>query len=287
MNTTKVGAILALIMIGLIINRADAEERSVNWTLPNQQTALADYFDGSADKSGVLILHGFLQTKTFSTVARLAEGLADADYPVLTPTLSLGLSNRKKSIDCEAIHTHSMASDTAEIDHWVRWLAATTGKPVTLVGHSIGSVKLLAYLAAYPDAPVKKAIFISLIYFGPGPINAESDADLLEAKAMVARGVGGELQEFGLGFCRKYLTTPDNYLSYLEWTEDKVADTARSLGIPVQIVMGSKDNRFTEGWKAKLAERGLSIVSIEGANHFFDREHEFDLLDEVQRLLDE
>ena len=51
--------------------------------------------------------------------------------------------------------------------------------------------------------------------------------------------------------------------------------------------MGSKDNRFTEGWKAKLAERGLSIVSIEGANHFFDREHEFDLLDEVQRLLDE
>ena len=61
-------------------------------------TAEADYWPGEADKPAVLILHGFLQTREFPTVRRLAEALADEGYSVLTPSLTLGLNRRRQSL---------------------------------------------------------------------------------------------------------------------------------------------------------------------------------------------
>lgn len=46
-------------------------------------TANADYLTGERSKPAVLVLHGFLQTRDFQTVATLARGIGDAGYPVL------------------------------------------------------------------------------------------------------------------------------------------------------------------------------------------------------------
>jgi dienelactone hydrolase len=47
--------------------------------------ASAEYRVGERSKPAVLMLHGFLQTREFSTVATLSRGLHDAGYTVLSP----------------------------------------------------------------------------------------------------------------------------------------------------------------------------------------------------------
>ena len=120
--------------------------------------ASAEYLPGQRDKPAVLLLHGFLQTRAFPTVATLARGLHDAGYSVLSPTLSLGIPNREKSLACEAVHTHSLNDDVMEITRWVTWLKSQGHRSIVLVGHSFGSMQLLAYLTVAPDAAVKAYI---------------------------------------------------------------------------------------------------------------------------------
>src|SRR4030066_1423496 len=126
-------------------------------------TASAEYLIGERSKPAVLLLHGFLQTRDFPTVATLARGLQDAGYTVLAPTLSLNIPNRAQSLACEAVHKHSLDDDVAEIGRWVRWLKSRGHHSIVLVGHSFGSLQLLAYLSLKPDAAVKAYIGASLI----------------------------------------------------------------------------------------------------------------------------
>ena len=126
-------------------------------------TASAEYLVGERNKPAVLLLHGFLQTREFPTVATLARGLHDAGYTVLSPTLSLNIPNRKQSLACEAVHRHSLDDDVAEIGRWVNWLKSRGHRAIVLLGHSFGSLQLLAYLSAKPDAAVKGYIGTSLI----------------------------------------------------------------------------------------------------------------------------
>src|SRR5512143_4272871 len=102
--------------------------------------ANAEYLIGERSKPAVLLLHGFLQTRAFPTVATLARGLQDAGYSVLSPTLSLGIPNRTQSLACEAVHRHSLDADVAEISRWVGWLKAHGHHAIVLVGHSFGSL---------------------------------------------------------------------------------------------------------------------------------------------------
>ena len=118
-------------------------------------TASAEYLIGERGKPAVLLLHGFLQTREFPTVATLARGLQDAGYTVLSPTLSLNIPNRAQSLACEAVHTHSLDDDVIEIARWVGWLKSQGHHSIVLVGHSFGSLQLLAYLSLKPDAAVK------------------------------------------------------------------------------------------------------------------------------------
>ncbi len=110
-------------------------------------TASAEYLIGERSKPAVLLIHGFLQTREFPTVATLARGLQDASYTVLSPTLSLNIPSRTQSLACEAVHKHSMDEDVDEIGRWVRWLKSNGHRDIVLLGHSFGSLQLLAYLS--------------------------------------------------------------------------------------------------------------------------------------------
>src|SRR5574340_930443 len=89
--------------------------------------ASAEYLAGQADRPAVLLLHGFLQTRAFSTVGALARGMHDAGYAVLSPTLSLGIPGRNKSLACEAVHAHSLDDDVTGIARWAHRKAGTPG----------------------------------------------------------------------------------------------------------------------------------------------------------------
>lgn len=249
-----------------------------------RRIAQATYIEGDNGANPVLILHGFLQTREFPTVNRLANSLNEAGYTVLTPTLTLGLNKRKKSLACEAIHTHNTKSDTAEIEQWVNWLSEKTGKPVTLIGHSAGSQTLLGYMSHYDVNKMDKSIFISMTYFSQGPSAHETPELAQRAQKNLEQGYNS-MDTYALSFCKTYPTRAGDFLSYYEWDRKKVAGIATEYADIINVIIGTGDQRIDADWTEQLKQNGVSVIAIEGANHFFDQAHEFDLLDVIENLL--
>jgi pimeloyl-ACP methyl ester carboxylesterase len=253
--------------------------------MQNGLLASAEYLQANQQKTPILILHGFLQTRDFFTIRRIADALHEEGYNVLLPNLSLGIDQRKQSLPCEAIHTHSMDQDRDEIAKWVDWLYQKTAQPVTLIGHSMGSLTLLAYLHSHPpQESIKQAILVSLIAFEQGPIAKESSID--RDRAEEAQAIGRkDIQNYRLAFCDSYPTQPSHYLSYINWNQPQVHSALLGLSLKPSIILGGSDNRLSPDWKPILMNIRANVIEIDGANHFFDHAHEFDLLDNIIQIL--
>ena len=244
--------------------------------------ASAEYLDGQRDKPAILLLHGFLQTRDFPIVATLARGLRDAGYPVLSPTLSLNIPNRSQSLACEAIHRHSMDDDIGEITHWVSWLKSRGHRSIVLVGHSFGSLQLLAYLDAKPDKTVKG-------FFGPSLIETRigmtARAPLItQLKDQVQHGQKTLVSQ-QISFCKKYLSTPDDLVSYIRWDQPRTLAALKNSPVRTQLIMGGADEMIGATWVKSLKQEKVPMVILAGANHFMDGEHEFDLLENALEFL--
>jgi pimeloyl-ACP methyl ester carboxylesterase len=263
-----------------------AESARIELEVQRGLIAEADFWPGEIDRPAVLILHGFLQTREFPTVRRLATVLADEGWSVLTPTLSLGVNRRVQSLPCEAIHTHSIEQDAAELEAWVRWLFQHTGQAPVLIGHSTGGVQVAALLHSRPQIPVAQAVMISLTYFGDSPDSPDADRRLVEARqAEHARPAA--IDSFALSFCRSYATTPARLLSYLNWDAATLKSALLAQDRPVTVIIGGDDQRIDRSWLAALEAGGVQLRSIAGADHFFDLAHEFELADEVIATLEQ
>lgn len=248
--------------------------------------AEAEYWPGEADLPAVLLLHGFLATREFPTIHRLSEALAGEGFSVLAPTLSLGMSRRRQSVACEAIHTHSMEQDVAELRTWTRWLAERTGKAPVVIGHSAGGAQLTAMLDADRDLEIARAILVSLSYFGEeqGP----DEAGFLRARATADQTLAADaMYRYSLSYCKTYVTTPSNLLSYLKWDKERLMLALTGSEVPVSVIYGDRDERIDKVWIETLRTGGAAVRPVAGANHFFDLAHEFDLLDEVLRAISE
>ncbi len=244
----------------------------------------ADYWPGEAGMPAVLIVHGFLQTREFPTVRRLAEALADQGYSVLTPTLTLGLNRRRQSLACEAIHTHSMQRDVAELRAWALWLAQRTGKSPVLIGHSTGGLQLAVLRDAHPEMAISKVLIISPSYFGEeqGPRGVAA----LRARAIEHSSHDDqEVHGYTLGYCTKYVTTAEGLVSYLDWDRDRLRAALVQGVVPVAIIYGDEDERIDTTWLDGIAGGTTRVHPVRGANHFFDLAHESDLLGEVVKVI--
>ncbi|MES9818209.1 MAG: alpha/beta fold hydrolase [Candidatus Thiodiazotropha sp.] len=247
-------------------------------------TINAEYLDTTSSASPILILHGFLQTRDFFTVRRIGYALHEAGYKVLLPNLSLGIDNRQQSLACEAVHDHSIQQDTHEIALWVDWLYDQTDRPVTLIGHSAGSLNLVSYLDAYPESPVEKSLLISLIAFLQGPVAKENTAERLRAKDDLNLN-GVRIERYRLAYCDHYATTAKDYLSYLAWDPNRTLKAISGMKVKPTIIFGGGDNRLDPDWKPQLQSHQAHIIEIDGADHFFDHAYEFDLLDGIEKSL--
>ncbi len=245
--------------------------------------ASAGYLIGEPGKPAVLLLHGFLQTRDFPTVATLARGLQDAGYTVLAPTLSLNIPNRAQSLACEAVHRHSLDDDVAEIGRWVSWLKSHGHRSIVLVGHSFGSLQLLAYLSLKPDAAVKAYIGTSLIEAQIGTTARPALIAQLEDRVLDKQRT---LVNQTLSFCRKYPSTPEGLLSYVRWDQARLLTALKQSPVSVKLIMGGRDDMMEHGWLKALALVQAPMVIVNGANHFMDGSHEFDLLEHTLKSLD-
>ena len=256
-----------------------ARADSVQLAMPDKLVAQAEFRKGSADLPALILLHGFLQTQEFPTIHGLVEGLATAGHTVLAPTLTLGIPQRKQSMACEAIHTHTMQDVTGEIGAWVKWLKARHSGPIILLGHSFGSLELLAYLSARPDPAISKFIGVSIIE-GRLNLTATDTARLIAELRAAMKSGAPRLITRQFSYCRNYQATPASLLSYVEWTPQRVLDASARLPVASVFIMGGRDDRLDSGWVDRLKARNR-VTLIPGANHFMDGEHEFDLLDAV------
>lgn len=279
-----VTALILALLAAVLPIRVDAGSARVELDTPSGAIAEADYWPGAADRPAILIAHGFLQTREFPTVRRLAEALAGQGYSVLTPSLSLGLDRRKRSLACEALHTHSMPIDVAELRAWTAWLARRTGKPPVLIGHSSGGVQLAALLDTQRDLAVNQAILIGPSYFGAD--QAEQRRAELKALAaeQLARG-DDDMHRFALGYCHSYVTTAAGLASYLDWDAERLQAVLAGARAPVTVVFGDRDRYVDRAWLEALGESGVGLRPVAGADHFFDLSHQFELFDEVMQLI--
>jgi pimeloyl-ACP methyl ester carboxylesterase len=246
-------------------------------------SASAEYLAGQSNKPALLLVHGFLQTREFPTVATLADGLQDAGYSVLSPTLSLGIPQRKQSLACEAVHRHSLDDDIAEISRWVDWLKSHGHRSIVLVGHSFGSLQLLAYLDAHPDKAIKAYIGASLV---EAQVNSTSRPALIRQLETLAANKQRTLVTHALSFCRKYTSTPEDLLTYVRWDQARTLAALKASPVSVQLIMGDQDEILGQDWIKALQHVQTPMVIVEGANHFMDGEHEFDLLETTLRYLE-
>ncbi|MEW8586939.1 MAG: alpha/beta hydrolase, partial [Candidatus Thiodiazotropha sp.] len=73
--------------------------------------------------------------------------------------------------------------------------------------------------------------------------------------------------------------------SYLAWDQQRTLQAISAIRPEPTIIFGGSDNRLGPDWKPQLQARNASIIEIDGANHFFDHTHEFDLLDSIEQSL--
>ncbi|MCU7916037.1 MAG: alpha/beta hydrolase, partial [Candidatus Thiodiazotropha sp. (ex Gloverina cf. vestifex)] len=225
----------------------------------------AELLPGQEEGKTILILHGFLQTRDFFTVRRLADALNDEGHTILLPNLALGINHRRQSLACEAIHAHSLEQDVREIAQWVEWLHKYQVKPVTIIGHSAGSLLLLAYLTGAPEAPIEDALLISLIPFAQGPIAKESEADRLNATNQLEKN-SREVSSYPLAFCDKFMTTAGNYLSYVNWNSEKSLVSLKKLSFKPMVILGGQDKRLGDDWLPRLKQACRYLVKDFGTS---------------------
>lgn len=274
-------AVARRLALGFMLALAAASRaETVILKLPSRLEARAEYRAGQVDKPAVLILHGFLQTHEFSTVHHLTDGLAGEGYTVLAPTLSLGITQRKQSLACEAIHTHTLQDDFRELDAWLTWLKKKGHHRIVLLGHSHGSTELTAYLLKGAVVPIEKLIAVSIVEVVSSQDSALDRALERQLRQRLDRGERRPVTH-PLSFCRKFVATPESFLSYLQWSPERILASIRKVSIPYTLIMGGRDDRLGPGWIEQLQATGKTVRVIEGANHFLDGQHEFDLLDIV------
>lgn len=257
----------------------------VDAKLASGKVATANYHEGAKNQVAVLALHGFLQTRTFPTVASIVETASIAGYTTLAPTLTLGISRRNQSLPCEAVHMHSLDEDVAEVAFWVRWLTKKGHTRIVLVGHSYGNLQVLTYMRRNPASAVKQLLLISLsdveVKQSAGQRTALAQG-LRERLAQDSKGLVGA----AVGHCKNYVSPPAKLLSYLSITRDSILEALAQSTVPVEVIMGSKDDRMGPDWVEKLKTRGIAVHVVPGASHFFDNQYEFDLQEAVLRALD-
>lgn len=283
-NVKHTTALLVILACCLSISGSLWAETLVK-TLPNGIPVNAEYLPANPQKPAMLVLHGFLQNFEFLATRNIINGLAEMDYTVLAPNLSLGVPNRKQSKQCQAAHSTTLQDDLTEIDFWVKWLQQQGYTSIILVGHSWGSQHSLAYKLQYPGSPVSAIIAISLVRTNQ-PVSVHA-TQIRQAHTRLQEN-NNALSAYKLSFCNDFTSTPKTYLSYAEWSDDHIIKSLSQLQkqqVPVYLIIGGADKRTDQAWLDQLKPRVTEVTVIDGANHFFSQLHEFDLNDQLERIL--
>lgn len=267
-----------------LMSAMPARSQPVEAHLPNALTITANYHEGIPSRPAVLLLHGFLQTFHSPPMSTLADNLSSKGYTTLSPTLSLGVNRRSQSSPCEAVHTQTMDAAEAEISYWVNWLQKKGHGQIALLGFSsTGNISLIQYQNKQRNPAVKKLILTSFNPMVTDPVELQKARTSPNARKLNDKPVF-----YTLGYCKRNFAAPEMvYMSYAQYTHEKILGMLRQADTPMDIIFGASDGILPAGWMSLIRQLRISakVVTLENANHFFDGPSEFDLAESVEQSL--
>lgn len=278
--------LLLSIVLLLFISVAEANN-SVVYKLSSGIEGLARYLPGEQKKPAILLLHGFLTTNNFNTILSLGQMLHENGYTVLAPTLTLGINRRDSGLACKAIHNNTIDTDINEISDWVNWLVKKGHSKIVLLGHSQGSLKLLAYLVERKKPKEVKLLIATSLSYIDAFIDEKEKQQFITRATKAIHSKNFQPDTYSLAYCKNDFTAPPEvYLSLIHWGREQVISAVNQANIPVYVIMGSRDRYFNKPWQDMLQNSKANVSIIQHASHFFDGNEEFDYHDKIINILE-
>ena len=226
---------------------------------------------GSARKSVVLIIHGYLSSNKIGPnrlFFKLAETLANDGYSVVRCDLR-GMGESDGDIKTVCFDDH--AQDVRNI---VQYVQDEFNRKIIIIGHCIGCLTAIESLLDRPDA-FEKAVFIS-----PGYSTAQSLSNLFKNDRMLS-----DLQTRGFTF-RNGLYVHSSFFDE-NMNCKNVAARIKRIEVPSTILVGTKDQYSDRPDSTKLCEEsGVMLRYIVDGDHNFSDEISMDsLFSEIRHFL--
>ncbi len=239
-------------------------------------------------RAGVVLVHGYASNFYSGSTGHLSRGLAEHGFVAIATNMRDHDAGPK---------TTRFEENRWDIQAAVDELARRGVAPLAIVGSSLGTNRVLFYLAETHDPRVRAIVLLA----GPGNafewnvrlFGRERATEVLrEAQRLKAAGRGRELMVVDLGPLGKALYSADHLVSLRgqETKSDPYRNLARVI-TPVLLVYGTVD-RLVEpgiGRRLKAAAIGaprVDLVEIDGADHSFSNRKD-ELASVVERWLGE
>jgi len=243
----------------------------------------------------ILLLHGTMAHKDMEIIQALQDSLFENDISTLAISLSLGLDQRKGMLPCEGTHIHKHANAGKELALWVDWLQQKGVETIWLLGHSRGGNQVTSFVLTHPGK-IK-----GLILVAPPSVDSASlaanyqlhygkslDSVLALAQMQVANGSGQALENTGFLHCDSASVSPQSFLSYYRDANLNTAQSLERINLPVLVVSGTEDTVSPDigPAAAKLNQANISLLVVEGADHFFRDLYADDIVDAIVEHLE-
>jgi len=234
----------------------------------------------------VILIHGYSGNFYSGVMEFLPDALAKTGFATLAINMRDHDHGPKKS---------RFEENRDDIAAAVEKMTQLGCSPIFLYGHSMGTNRVLYYLAATRDPRIKGAILTAppgnLFKWNIRMFGLETaNRTLREARELVARGKGDQWMLINLGPLGKALYTANHVVSLRgpKTVSDPFKNISR-VSIPILIVHGLADHLANPNVAVQLrnsAARSIrvTVVKIPGADHRFDH-HRQDLVNIMHRWL--
>ena len=234
----------------------------------------------------VILIHGYSGNFYSGVMEFLPDALAKTGFATLAINMRDHDHGPKKS---------RFEENRDDIAAAIEKMTQLGCSPIFLYGHSMGTNRVLYYLAATRDPRIKGAILTAppgnLFKWNIRMFGLETaNRTLREARELVARGKGDQWMLINLGPLGKALYTANHVVSLRgpKTVSDPFKNISR-VSIPILIVHGLADHLANPNVAVQLrnsAARSIrvTVVKIPGADHRFDH-HRQDLVNIMHRWL--
>ena len=285
--------VLAVLFVLTFLNPSVWADKTVRIQMLRLQTADGITLTGVLrqprtvrNNAGVVMVHGYSGNFYSGIMAFLPEGLSDSGFTTLALNMRDHDRGPKKNRFEENRYDIAVAVDE---------MARLGYAPIFLFGHSMGTNRVLYYVATTGDSRVKGILLTAppgnLFEWNISIFGLEAATQVLaQAQDLVAKGKGGEWMLINLGPLGKALYTANHVVSLRgpKTVSDPYKNISRIFK-PILIVHGLADRLANPDvtdrlLKSAVPEIQVTVVKIPGANHGFSA-HQQDLVTAVNKWL--